>query len=151
MRRSIIAALGVVALVMSIAVSAVASSRVRTFPTPLFGSEEAPGPGDSDATGSATIEVGPPGQRELCFDLSWADIDGTVTDAHVHEAPFGSPGPVVVPLFVGQSFASTGTLSGCVEADTATLAGIRGQPTGYYVNVHSTVFPAGAIRGQLGD
>ena len=150
MRRSI-AVLGVVTLVMSIAVSAVASSRVRTFTTTLTGAEEAPGPGDDDATGFATIEVGPPGQRELCFDLSWADIDQTVTAAHVHEAPLGVAGPIVVPLFVDQSLGSTGSMSGCVEGDIATLAGIRGQPTGYYVNVHSNVFPAGAIRGQLGD
>lgn len=149
--RRFIAVLGVVALVMSIAVSAVASSRVRTFTTPMNGDEEVPGPGDDNAMGSATIEVGPPGQMELCFNLSWADIDGTVTDAHVHEAPSGVAAPPVVPLFVGQAFGSSGTRSGCVEADPATLAGIRGQPTGYYVNVHSTDFPAGAIRGQLGD
>jgi hypothetical protein len=43
----------------------------------------------------------------------------------------------------------SGTSSGCVEADRGLIKDIRKNPAGYYVNVHTTEFPGGAIRDQL--
>ena len=68
--------------------------------TSLTGAEEAPGPGDANASGQADLTLNQ-GQNEACFDLSWADIDGTVFAGHIDVAPAGSPGPIVVPLFAG--------------------------------------------------
>ena len=122
---------------------------VTRLTTTMTGAEEAPGPGDPDATGTATITLNQ-GLRTVCFELSWTNIDGTVTAAHIHEAPAGAPGGVVVPLFSG-AFNSTDSTSGCVTGvSRALIKDIRKNPEDYYVNVHSTVFPAGAIRGQLG-
>ena len=125
----------------------------RVLKTDLTGAEEAPGPGDANATGDALIKV--PrihSNSRLCFKLNWAGIDGTVTAAHIHRGAVGVPGGVVVPLFVGQSFAGTGDSRGCIRGvDSELTKDINRNPTNYYVNVHSTVFPAGAIRGQLGD
>jgi hypothetical protein len=69
---------------------------------------------------------------------------------HIHLAPAGTNGPIVVPLFAG-SFAGTDSASGCVEnVDRDLIKAIRQDPSAYYVNVHSTPdFPGGAIRGQL--
>ena len=86
----------------------------------------------------------------VCFNLSWENVDGTVFAAHIHLAPAGVNGPIVVPLFEG-SFGGTDSVSGCVE-DVARdlIKAIRQDPSAYYVNVHSTPnFPGGAIRGQL--
>jgi CHRD domain len=123
----------------------------RPFATDLTGAAEVPGPGDPDATGDAALTLNQ-GMSTVCFDLSWADIDGTVFAAHIHEAPAGEPGPIVVPLFEG-SFAGTDAVSDCVEdVDAALIKAIRQDPTEYYVNVHSMPgFEAGAVRGQLGD
>jgi hypothetical protein len=38
---------------------------------------------------------------------------------------------------------------GCVSAARDLIKTIRMNPSNYYVNVHTTDFPDGAIRGQL--
>jgi hypothetical protein len=118
--------------------------------TDMTGAEEAPGPGDPDASGFASLTLNQ-GSGQVCFDLNWADIDGTVTAGHIHEAPAGEPGPIVVPLFSGE-FDGTDEVAGCIaNAGKALVKDIRKNPSDYYVNVHSTEFPDGAVRGQLGD
>ena len=87
--------------------------------------------------------------RIVCFRASWSSIDGTVVAAHIHPAPVGVPGPVAIPLFEG-TFAGTDSTSGCVSANGLAAANIA-NPSGYYVNIHSTVFPPGAVRAQLAD
>jgi hypothetical protein len=142
----------VVVLVLGTAVvlAGPAGAGGRSFSTTLTGAAEVPGPGDPDASGTASITLNQ-GQGTVCFVLTWQDIDGTVTDAHIHQAPVGTPGPVVVPLFTSASFPGTGSTSGCIsDVSRALIQDIRQNPADYYVNIHSTVFPAGAIRGQLG-
>jgi hypothetical protein len=120
----------------------------RAFDLELTGAEEVPGPGDADASGTAHLELNQ-GQGTVCFELSWAGIDGTVVAAHIHAAPAGTAGPVVVPLFAG-AFSGTDAQSACVGGVSEELIkAIRQDPSAYYVNVHSTVFPGGAVRGQL--
>jgi hypothetical protein len=44
----------------------------------------------------------------------------------------------------------SGTSSGCMGGIAAALISqIRMNPTGFYINVHTSQFPNGAIRGQL--
>jgi hypothetical protein len=152
MRKSLAALVtGVAVLLIALGGVAAADESGRPLSTTMTGAEEAPGPGDPDATGQADLRLNQ-GQNEVCFDLSWAQIDGTVVAGHIHVAPAGDPGPVVVPLFSG-SFAGTDSVSGCVENVARELIkAIRHDPSAYYINVHSLpLFGAGAVRGQLGD
>ncbi len=150
MGRRAVALIAGLAMVIGLILANAAVAQGRPLSTTLTGAAEAPGPGDPDASGFASITLNQ-GQHEVCFDLNWENIDGTVTASHIHVAPPGTPGPVVVPLFVDQSFPGTGTASGCVAGvDEELIKAIRQDPAAYYVNIHSTVFPAGAIRGQLG-
>jgi CHRD domain len=124
----------------------------KVFETELTGAEEAPGPGDTNATGFGRAKIPRVNSNSrLCFKLNWADIDGTVTMAHIHRGAVGVAGPVVVTLFM-ENMPGTGDAQGCIRGvDSALNKEIRQTPTNFYFNIHSTAFPPGAIRGQLGD
>ena len=62
----------------------------------MTGAAEAPGPGDPDGSGTALLRLDP-GQEEICYELTVSNI-APATAAHIHVAPVGEPGPVVVPL-----------------------------------------------------
>jgi hypothetical protein len=117
----------------------------RGFTTTLTGAAEVPGPGDPNGSGTARITVNV-GQGEVCFSLSVSGIALPATGAHIHVGEVDAFGDVVVAL---QSPGASGTSSGCVSAAKDLLRQIVSNPAAYYVNVHSTEFPAGAIRGQL--
>jgi hypothetical protein len=73
---------------------------------------------------------------------------------HIHQAPAGVAGGVVVSgnLTPGQNVLANG--SGSITATNlpvpvAIAQGMLNNPAGFYFNVHSTLNPGGAARGQL--
>ena len=132
--------------IIAVALFAYGDDGGRRFTVELTGAQEAPGPGDPDGTGLAVLRLNP-GQGQVCFDISVENITLPATAAHIHEAPAGSPGPVVVPLTAPDE---SGSSSGCVEVDREEILEIIRQPEDYYVNVHTLPdFGPGAVRGQL--
>ena len=65
--------------------------------------------------------------------------------AHIHRAPPTSAGPIVVHLTAPTS----GTSKGCAAVTRALAQELIQSPGAFYVNVHNTPFPGGAVRGQL--
>ena len=116
----------------------------RQLTTTLTGEQEVPVPGDPDGIGFATVTVNP-GQGVLCYELSVRNI-APATAAHIHEAPPGVAGPVVVPL---SEVPSDDFSSGCEQVGRDLAKEILKNPADYYVNVHNAEFPGGALRGQL--
>ncbi len=102
-----------------------------------------PVPGDPDGIGFATVTVNP-GQGVLCYELSVSGI-ASATAAHIHEAPVGMAGPVVV----GLQPPTDGSSSGCIDVGRDLAKEILQDPADYYVNVHNAEFRGGALRGQL--
>ena len=106
----------------------------------LAGAHEVPA-NTSAASGSSTIYVAP--DRSVTGAVRYTGM--LATAAHIHEAPSGANGPVIVPLV------KTGDGMFAVPADTSLtppqyasyLAGKL------YVNLHSAAYPAGEIRAQL--
>lgn len=115
----------------------------RLLTATMVGAAEAPIPGDPDGTGSARITLNP-GQGDVCFALEVSGIDPPGA-AHIHRAPPGQPGPIVVPLVAPTS----GSSSGCVSASRDLISDILQNPEAYYVNVHNAAYMGGALRGQL--
>lgn len=105
---------------------------------------EVPTPGDLDGSGMPTIRVNP-GQEQICYELMVEGI-AQASAAHIHEAPAGMAGGVVVHLGAPDK---NGLSSGCVHVDRAEAKDIIQNPENYYVNVHNAEFPKGALRGQL--
>src|SRR5512133_2995083 len=77
----------------------------------------------------------------------------TFVAGHVHQAPAGVAGPIVVPLFVSPTPATSARhirQSGVAMPSAGTTgAALCTNPSAYYVNYHTTAFTGGAIRGQL--
>ncbi|WP_260484370.1 CHRD domain-containing protein [Sphingomicrobium flavum] len=113
--------------------------------TSLTGAAEVPGPGDADGSGMAMIWLNQ-GKSEICYDIMVMDIALPATGAHIHEAPAGSSGGVVVGL---EAPGADGNSRGCALVDQDLIKEIRKNPSDYYVNIHNDEFPAGAVRGQL--
>jgi hypothetical protein len=132
------------------------------FTAALNGLQEAP-PNASTATGFATFTFND-ALTELSYKLSvFGLID--VTAAHIHLAPVGSNGPIVLWLY---PFGAPAQLipdesNGLLSQRTVTAADLVGPLDGQslntlfnemsagnaYVNVHTLGFPAGEIRGQI--
>lgn len=115
-----------------------------TLKMALSGAAEVP-VGDPDGTGAASVTVDA-GKGQVCYTLSVSGIDAA-TMAHIHKGAVGAAGPVVVPL----DPPATGSSKGCKPVAPDVIAAILAAPSDYYVNVHTTAFPKGAVRGQLGS
>lgn len=135
-------------LALSFGVSTAAAAHT-TFTTTLSGAEEVPGPGDPNGKGFITVGVYPDGR--ICYEAKLQAIGRDLVGAHIHEAPAGEAGPVVVDLMPSTATRRGNVLSTCVATTAAQAAEIVANPTDYYVNIHTPAFPGGAIRGQLGD
>jgi hypothetical protein len=116
----------------------------------LSGDNEVPvagGPAVGDPTGRAVTFIRP-NSTQVGYSFAWLGI--TPTLGHIHKAPAGANGPVVVPLFTtpvpSTVFAISGTATGL---DAALVNDISYHPSDYYANLHTAQFPGGAVRGQL--
>jgi hypothetical protein len=117
-----------------------------TLTAQLSGKEEVPDPGVADGTGVAEVIIK---GNELCYKLA-ATMAETPTAAHVHTGKAGVAGDVLVDLMPEFTKAEGGfAAEKCVTPDAAAIASIQGDPTGFYVNIHSAEHPKGAMRGQL--
>jgi hypothetical protein len=123
----------------------------RFFAARLSGANEVPvagGPAVGDPDGRAVALVKVQGSR-VTFSAEWTGITAP-TLGHIHQGAAGVNGPVKVALF-GTPLPDTATAAaGAVTVTDPKIAdSIRANPGGFYVNLHTTAFPGGAVRGQL--
>lgn len=110
--------------------------------------------------------------QTIHYELSYADLESAVTQAHIHFSARGLNGPIVVFLCtnLGNGPAGTqacppapATITGTIQAadvlDNAVLQGLAAgefdelveaiQAGATYANVHTTGRPGGEVRGQI--
>jgi len=118
-----------------------------SFSTTLSGAGEVPGPGDEDGTGTAAITVDF-ANSQVCYNVSVQNLTLPAAAMHIHSGASGEGGPVVVPFDKAPD--ESGSAVGCVlVSDMDLLNQIADSPAGFYVNVHTSDFPDGAVRGQV--
>ena len=164
---AVIAALGVVAV-------AVATNGGRKIEKRLMGFQEVPAV-STGASGKFQARIGRFGD-EIRYELSYRDLEGAVTQAHIHVGQervnggisvwlCGNPSPTVVPPAGTQLCPpAPARITGTIEADDVVGPATQGVDLGEldellaaidagvaYTNVHSVRFPGGEIRAQLDD
>jgi len=102
--------------------------------------------GDGDKNGRGSFSATLDG-RQLCYGIQVKNI-GDPGAAHIHRGGKKVAGPVVQELEHPTS-GDPGASSACVRLSRSLARDLRRHPTRYYVNVHNTKFPNGAVRGQL--
>ena len=169
--------LALIALVLAFGIScddsptSPSDPNVAKFTAILLPSNEVPAITNADATASGTMQLTMTVTRDASNTITGATYDfiinytgfpanTTLSGAHIHNAPAGTNTGVVVglPLTASDTAVPTGqgsitknglsSTSSTVSA-AAVAQGIFNNPSGNYFNVHTTLNPNGAIRGQL--
>lgn len=136
--------------------SAVAADAMpqAVFNVTLRAENEPNGASTSTSKGAAQVIVLTDGTIEFLFTVNNKSGE-TYNRAHIHKAAAGINGPIHWDfLEAGNPVASLSDqpsqLRGVARPRAAAvLADLLANPDQYYVNVHSTAFPGGAVRGQL--
>ncbi len=127
-------------LALLISATGLAFADVLTFTANLSGANEVPG-NLSPATGVATMILDTGGSLMVPVHLEFSGLTGDQVGVHIHTAPVGQNGGVRFPLPMGSPMDTS------VLFDVADIANLAGEL--FYINVHSTVFAGGEIRGQF--
>lgn len=126
------------------------------FTALLSPANEVPPVGNTESGGRGAVQITfTGGTAAFYYQLSGFPGSTTIVGAHIHPAPAGVNGPVI--LSTGVSAAAplvlpNGTaefrVSG-IPVDAALVQAIANNPAGYYFNVHSPLNSGGFARGQL--
>jgi hypothetical protein len=135
---------------------------VLNFRAHLSGDQEVP-PRETIATGQAVFQLSKDGQ-ELHYKIIVADLEN-LSMAHIHVAGAGVNGPIVTWLYPSgpPPMLLPGTTNGILHEGVITESNLIGLLAGgrvsdlvdlmvagnTYVNVHTTLYPGGEIRGQI--
>lgn len=137
----------------------------------LTGYEETPSAVSTTGSGTFNARISNDNSR-IDWELTYADLEGAVQQAHIHFGQKSVTGPISVflctnlgngPVGTQPCPAPPATISGTITAaDVTNLANERGISAGEldeliaairagatYVNVHSTRWPGGEIRSQI--
>ena len=171
-RRILIAFAAITVVAASILVFAQNRKQIKEF---LTGYEEVPAV--STAAGAVFRAKISRDESQITYELTYNDLEGTVTQSHIHFGQAGVNGSIEMWLCGNPPLTPPAGTQPCPDppatiTGTLTAANVVGQPAGppagqgiqagefaeviramragkTYVNVHSTKFPGGEIRSQI--
>jgi len=154
--RKLCALLGLVALpVVASATPGLAASKgptTKNLVVVMKASQEVPtcAPATNAARGNAVFHITDAAAGTVKYKVVANNLPGDITVAHIHLAPAGTAGQVVQPLELTAG-AENGVIGRGTFTNPSLVTALQTNPSGYYVNVHSSVCPTGVIRGQFSD
>jgi hypothetical protein len=165
--KRVLSVLALAAASSAVALPAGAAPTDPTYRAVASGALESP-PNASPGTSLVTIDLG---GKEMLVDLPFRDLDGTTTEAHIHcctSTAFTGTAPVAVPFQDFPMDVHAGTYSKAIALgdtasyDPAFVSAHGGTAQGAasalvdainaneaYVNIHTSRYPDGEIRGWL--
>ena len=147
-RRMLLGAIAAAGLVLGIATQVVAQGGAgdnKAFFAVMTGAKEVNPAGDPNGRGSfsATLDG-----RTLCYGIQVKNI-GNPVQAHIHRGGADvAAGEVVQPL-KQPGKGDPGASAQCLRIKAGLASNLKANPSNFYVNVHTTALPNGAVRGQL--
>lgn len=144
-------AFGAVAAFAAFTSPTLAGDPPQAFFVTMNGANEVPGPGDSAGSASGLITLNP-ATGEISWDFAYMNLMNVVDTEdiigfHIHPGAAGASGGVLVNL--GTANNGLGSLVGSVIAPLTDVNNILDNPEGFYLNIHTPDFTAGAVRGQI--
>jgi hypothetical protein len=165
--KRVLSVLALAAASSAVAVPAGAAPNDPTYRAVASGALETP-PNASPGTSLVTIDLG---GKEMLVDMPFRDLDGTTTAAHIHcctSTAFTGTAPIAVPFPDFPTDVHAGTYSNAIALgdaasyDPAFLTAhggtVQGAATALvdainaneaYVNIHTSLYPDGEVRGWL--
>ncbi len=140
----------VMTLLCVLALSVVTKADTIIFTATLSGANEVP-PRATNATGTATLILDTATGRAV-LSVSFSGLSAGLTGAHIHCCASTSANAPVLQGFDSQLTAgsTSGSLSNYTLPITLTAQQMADLRNGLmYVNIHTSTFPGGEIRGQL--
>ena len=127
-----------------------AAALTITYSVSMNAAQEVPAGGDPDGTAIGTLTVND-ATGLISWSFTYANLATPLAAMHIH----GPVGPVGVGagVYVSLGVVTTGgagTLINTLTTSVANAVAINAIPTNFYVNIHNTAYPSGAVRGQLG-
>ncbi len=138
--------------------------RTATFRVSLSGTQEVPPIEGYQVAGDATFEITMQRDSDGVLTRAIANFrahynaqdEQTPVAMHIHRGGMGVNGPVVIGSGLQPGDVESGTSANIYRQVTITdrttldvVDEILADPTGFYLNVHSTQHPPGFVRGQL--
>lgn len=124
-----------------------ASSARSGRPTAIYrvslSGQTKPMSGATQGRGNAIIALH--GDARLCWRFAHLHGFTDAMNAQLHTGAPGRTGRLVMPLATGPRLHH----QGCVSVSPTLSKAIISDPSGYYVTIPSTRYPAGAVRAQL--